>query len=47
MTTVISVLIAIPLGTISAIKQNTWIDYVVRTFSIAAWRTSALETTVR
>jgi peptide/nickel transport system permease protein len=35
MTTVISVLIAIPLGTISAIKQDTWIDYVVRCFSIA------------
>ncbi len=35
MTTVISVLIAIPLGTISAIKQDTWIDYVVRSFSIA------------
>ncbi len=33
--TVISVLIAIPLGTISAVKQNTWIDYAVRTFSIA------------
>ena len=35
MTTVISILIAIPLGTISAVKQNTWIDYAVRTFSIA------------
>ena len=35
MTTVISILIAIPLGTISAIKQDTWIDYVVRSFSIA------------
>ena len=33
--TVVSVVIAIPLGTISAIKQNTWIDYVVRSFSIA------------
>lgn len=33
--TVVSVAIAIPLGTISAIKQNTWIDYVVRSFSIA------------
>ncbi len=33
--TVISVLIAIPLGTISAVKQNTWVDYAVRTFSIA------------
>ena len=33
--TVVSVAISIPLGTISAIKQNTWIDYVVRSFSIA------------
>ncbi len=33
--TVVSVIISIPMGTISAIKQNTWIDYVVRTFSIA------------
>ena len=33
--TVISVLIAIPLGTISAVKQDTWIDYSVRGFSIA------------
>ena len=35
MATIVSVIIAIPLGTISAIKQDTWIDYVVRTFSIA------------
>ena len=35
MATLISILIAIPLGTISAIKQDTWIDYVVRGFSIA------------
>lgn len=35
MATVTSILIAIPLGTISAVKQNTWIDYVVRGFSIA------------
>ena len=33
--TIVGVVIAIPLGTISAIKQNTWIDYVVRSFSIA------------
>ena len=33
--TIISVLIAIPLGTISAVKQDTWIDYSVRGFSIA------------
>lgn len=35
MATVISVIIAIPLGTISAIRQDTWLDYAVRTFSIA------------
>src|SRR3546814_6427965 len=35
MTTIISVAIAIPLGIISAVKQNTWMDYVVRVFSIA------------
>ena len=35
MATVVSILISIPLGTISAVKQDTWIDYVVRTFSIA------------
>jgi peptide/nickel transport system permease protein len=33
--TLIAVAIAIPLGTISALKQNTWIDLVVRTVSIA------------
>ena len=35
MATIFSILIAIPLGTISAIKQDTWADYVVRSFSIA------------
>jgi len=35
MATVVAVLIAIPLGVISAVRQNTWIDYVVRTVSIA------------
>ena len=35
MATVTAVLIALPLGVISAIRQNTWIDYVVRTFAIA------------
>ena len=35
MATVIAILIAIPLGTISALKQNTWIDHVVRTVAIA------------
>jgi len=35
MATITAILIAIPLGTISAVKHNTWIDYVVRGFSIA------------
>ena len=35
MATLVSVIIAIPLGTISAVRQDTWIDYVVRPFSIA------------
>jgi peptide/nickel transport system permease protein len=35
MATVIAVLLAIPLGTISALYQNTWIDYVVRVLAIA------------
>ena len=35
MATITAILIAIPLGTISAIKQDTWIDYIVRTVSIA------------
>ncbi len=33
--TAIAVVLAIPLGTISALKQNTWIDLLVRTVSIA------------
>ncbi len=32
--TVIAIAIAVPLGTISALKQNTWIDVVVRTMAI-------------
>ncbi len=35
MATLTATLIAIPLGTISAVKQDTWIDYAVRAFSIA------------
>ena len=35
MATVVSILIALPLGTLSAVFQNTWIDYLVRTVSIA------------
>jgi peptide/nickel transport system permease protein len=35
MAAVISVLIAVPLGTMSALFRDTWIDYVVRVFTIA------------
>jgi len=35
MATLISVAISLPLGTLSAVYQNTWVDYVVRTVSIA------------
>jgi len=33
--TVVAVFLAIPLGMLSALKQNTWIDLVVRIFSVA------------
>lgn len=39
MATVIAVLLAIPLGVIAAIKQDTWVDYAVRVFSIAGLAT--------
>jgi peptide/nickel transport system permease protein len=32
---VVAIIVAIPLGTISALKQNTWLDLVVRTVAIA------------
>ncbi len=35
MTVVISVLIGVPLGMLSAVKRQTMVDYVVRTFAIA------------
>ncbi len=35
MATAVAILIAIPFGVISAVKQDTWVDYVVRAFSIA------------
>ena len=35
MATVIAVLIAIPLGTISALRENTWLDHIVRMVAIA------------
>src|SRR6266852_3437784 len=39
MATAIAVLLAIPLGVLAAIKQDTWVDYVVRIFSIAGLAT--------
>ena len=35
MATVVAIAIAVPLGTISALKQNSWIDHVVRMTAIA------------
>ena len=35
MATILSVLLAIPLGVLAALKQDTWVDYFVRIFSIA------------
>ena len=37
--TVIAIAIAIPLGTVSAVKQNTWIDTVVRLFAVGGTAT--------
>ena len=39
MATFIAVVIAIPMGTIAALKQDTWVDYAVRMFSIAGLAT--------
>jgi len=35
MATIVATVLAIPLGIISALKQDTWVDYAVRVFSIA------------
>jgi len=35
MATLVATLLAIPLGILAAVKQDTWIDYAVRVFSIA------------
>jgi peptide/nickel transport system permease protein len=35
MATVVATLLALPLGVIAALKQDTWVDYAVRVFSIA------------
>ena len=37
--TIIAVLLAVPLGTISALRQNSWLDLAVRSFSIAGLAT--------
>ncbi|MSP37069.1 MAG: ABC transporter permease [Deltaproteobacteria bacterium] len=34
MATLVAVLIALPCGTLAALKQDTWVDYLVRIFSI-------------
>lgn len=34
MATVVAIIIALPCGTIAALKQDTWVDYLVRVFSI-------------
>src|SRR5687767_872468 len=34
MATIVSVLIAIPLGMLAAVRQDTWVDYLVRVISI-------------
>jgi peptide/nickel transport system permease protein len=39
MATVVATMLAIPLGILAALKQDTWIDYVVRVFSIAGLAT--------
>ena len=35
MATFVAVLISVPLGTLAAVKQDSWVDYLVRVFSIA------------
>jgi peptide/nickel transport system permease protein len=35
MATMVATLLAIPLGILAAVKQDTWVDYAVRVFSIA------------
>src|SRR5919201_680803 len=39
MATIISVILAIPLGVLAALKQDTWVDYAVRVFSIVGLAT--------
>jgi peptide/nickel transport system permease protein len=37
--TIVAVLLAVPLGVLAALKQDTWVDYAVRIFSIAGLAT--------
>ena len=39
MSTIFATILAIPLGTIAALRQDTWVDYIVRIFSIAGLAT--------
>jgi peptide/nickel transport system permease protein len=39
MATTVAILLAIPLGTLAALRQDTWLDYAVRVFSIAGLAT--------
>ncbi len=39
MATIVAILLSIPLGTLAAIKQDTWVDYAIRVFSIAGLAT--------
>jgi len=39
MATVVATLLALPLGVLAALKQDTWVDYAVRVFSIAGLAT--------
>ena len=39
MATLIAVVLAIPMGVVAALKQDTWVDYAVRIFSIAGLAT--------
>jgi peptide/nickel transport system permease protein len=39
MATIVAVLLAIPLGVLAALKQDTWVDYTVRLFSVAGLAT--------
>src|SRR5262245_30572100 len=39
MATVVAVLLAVPLGVVAALRQDSWVDYAVRIFSIAGLAT--------